>query len=78
MTIQPGVSEVATAKHGQSYSSLQVPLLAEPEGFMRSTSQQGAAIIKGVLIHVVSNAIMLGDLWARASILGRRASVMGI
>jgi hypothetical protein len=73
-TIQMGVREVSTAKHGKN--SLQVPLLAEQEGFERPTSHW-ATTIKDVLVHVMGNAL-LGGLGAQAEMLGQRASALDL
>jgi hypothetical protein len=52
---------LATAKHGQNYSicksSLQIPLSAERERFMRPVSQVAMTIEGVVFIHILGNAV---------------------
>jgi hypothetical protein len=54
---------MATVKHGQDCSicgsSLQVPLSAEREGFMRSASEM-ATTVKDALIHILGNTVSGG------------------
>jgi hypothetical protein len=77
--IQGGFQEMNPPKHGDNCSicrgSLQVSLPTEREGFVRPASQSSSTI-KGVLIHILGNAITGGP-GTQAGIQGWRTSAMG-